>query len=374
MYNILKKLGARPGDSEDHSTFTLPEHEHIGIKEAAMKIADHFTSISREYPPLKEESLPERVKLKITNPEEKSKVPYLFEHDVFRLICQANKPKSGIPGDLPRKLISEFSPELSVPVTKIFNNILKSSKTGAAEWPLSWKKEYGVPLQKKPNPQSVDDLRIISLTAFFSKVFGKFVVQWLLKFIGHKIDPKQFGGIKGTSISHYLIEVVNFILYNQDFNLPIAILGCAVDFSKAFNRQNHNILITKLSDMDVPGWLINIVIGFLQNRTMMLRYKDEITPESPLPGGCPQGTLLGLLLFLVLINDCGFKEKTNDVGKMITKPRRKFLPVSLHTKFVDDLFLLEAFNLDEVLVQSNNCVLPLPFHGRTGQKLDPKFS
>ena len=91
-------------------------------------------------------------------------------------------------------------------------------------------------------------------------------MDWLMSYIGHKLDPKQFGGLKGNSISHYMIELINFIRYNQDCNLPVAILACTIDFSKAFNRQNHNILITTLSDMGVPGWLLNIIMGFLKDR------------------------------------------------------------------------------------------------------------
>ena len=96
--------------------------------------------------------------------------------------------------------------------------------------------------------------------------------------------------------------------------------------------------------MDVPGWLINIVMGFLCNRSMTLRYKDTTTSEKSLPGGMPQGTLLGLLLFLVLINDCGFTGFPNKIGKVITQPRRQIQLNILHTKFVDDLFLFEAFD------------------------------
>jgi hypothetical protein len=69
-----------------------------------------------------------------------------------------------------------------------------------------------------------------------------------------------------------LIEFINFILSNQDDTAPIAILACMVDYSKAFNRIDHNLLVTKLSDMGVPGWLLSIVMAFLNDRSMIVRY------------------------------------------------------------------------------------------------------
>ena len=89
----------------------------------------------------------------------------------------------------------------------LINKIFESG-----EWPAHWKKEFVVPIAKKDPPQSEDDLRPISLTPFFSKVSERFVVDWLLKFIAHSIDFRQYGGIKGNSITHYLIEFINFIL------------------------------------------------------------------------------------------------------------------------------------------------------------------
>ena len=131
--------------------------------------------------------------------------------------------------------------------------------------------------------------------------------------IGNKIDFRQYGGMKGNSITHYLIEFINFILFNQDSTAQIAILACMVDFSKAFNRQNHNILVTKLSDMGCPGWLLRVVIAFLTDRKMMVRFKGKQSNVKSLPGGGPQGTLLGLFLFLILINEVGFEGQVNNV-------------------------------------------------------------
>ena len=144
-----------------------------------------------------------------------------------------------------------------------------------------------------------------------------------------------------------------------------------VDFSKAFNRQDHNILITKLNDMNVPGWLLKLVIAFLSNRSMVVRYKGATSSSKPLPGGGPQGTLLGLLLFLVLINDTGFEDQKNDAGENITTRKHFKAANTIHLKYVDDLTMAEAIKMKEKLVSVPESDRPLPdtFHARTGHTL-----
>ena len=132
----------------------------------------------------------------------------------------------------------------------------------------------------------------------FSKVTEHFVVKWLLHFISDKIDFRQYGGLKGNSITHYIIKFINFILLCQDSSEQTAILACMVDFSKAFNRRNHYLLITKLSDMGVPGWLLKIVVAFLKDRKMVVKHKGGHSNFKKLPGGSPQGTIFALLLFI----------------------------------------------------------------------------
>ena len=189
-----------------------------------------------------------------------------------------------------------------------------------SQWPSTRRTEYGIPLQKQANPENEDQLRIISLTSFFSKTFEHFVIEWLLKYIGDEIDPNQYGGQKDNSITHYLIEFVNFVLYNQDMTNTQAVLALMVDFKKAFNRQNHNTLVTLLSDMGVPGWLLRIIIGFLSDRELILRYKGGQSERKRLPGGSPQGTKLGMFLFLIMINFAGFHfQDIMKLGKQLPK-------------------------------------------------------
>ena len=240
----------------NHSEANLTNHESVE------SIAKHFAQISQEYPPLSKESLPQRIRDKLNSVSDRL-IPKLTELDVYEMISKAKKPKSGVPGDIPRTLVKEFGAELSTPLTKIYNSILSSGV-----WPQKWKVEYGIPLKKVVSPVNEDDLRIISLTAFYSKTFERFVMDWLLKFIGPLIDLGQYGGLKGSSVTHYLIDFINFVLYNQDMKDIHAVLAVAVDFSKAFNRQNHNVLIELLSDLGVPGWIWRVVMGFLEDREM----------------------------------------------------------------------------------------------------------
>ena len=52
---------------------------------------------------------------------------------------------------------------------------------------------------------------------------------------------------------------------------------------------------------------------------MILKYKKETADVRDLPGGGPQGTLLGLFLFLVLINDLGFEDQENNLADQYWK-------------------------------------------------------
>ena len=367
VFKVLKSMGAQPGECKDE-TFTLQSHQTDGLTnlESAERIAEYFATISREYEPLRVSRLPDRVKARL---RAKSTPPIISELDCYKKIVAAKKPQSGVPGDLPSKIIKEFSVELASPLKDLFNNILQS-----ATWPDPWKVEYVTPISKVQHPETEDDLRPIALTPFFSKVMEQFVVMWLLEVIGDKLDIRQYGGIRGNSIQHYLIELINFILYHQDNNEPTAILLCLVDFQKAFNRQDHSILITKLSDMGVPSWLLKIVISFLTNRRMVVRYKGETSSIKELPGGGPQGALLGLLLFLILVNDIGFSDQTNENGELITSKRRIKEFNELHLKYVDDLALVEAISMKKQLSEMGSIPQPCTFHERTGHTLLPENS
>ena len=104
MYSILKRLGSKPGDLDQENSFTLPTHADQGLtsEQAAERIAQHFASISQEFRPLVISNLPIRVQEKLRSPDSPPSLP---DHEIYQQINAAKKPKSGVPNDLPRKIV-----------------------------------------------------------------------------------------------------------------------------------------------------------------------------------------------------------------------------------------------------------------------------
>ena len=87
-----------------------------------------------------------------------------------------------------------------------------------------------------------------------------------------------------------------------------------------------------------------------------------------LPGGGPQGTRLGLFLFLILVNFAGYQDLEKKLGEHITvtKTKRQIIP-KIHLKFVDDLTLATAFNIKDYVIPNPDPNPPrtLSYHDRT---------
>ena len=161
-------------------------------KEAAEKVARHFSSISQEYAPL------DRTKLPAYLPAQD--VLQVEEGRVAEQIFKLKSRRSTQPCDIPSQLRKLYCNELAIPMTNIINACLSQNY-----YPKPWKHEYVVPVEKVSHPTSVKDLRKISLTSEFSLVFERIIKEWLMYDIGPNIDKSQYGNMKGSGTEHMIV-------------------------------------------------------------------------------------------------------------------------------------------------------------------------
>ena len=358
-YAGLRKLGTRPGEFNKKG-FEIEKfaEEKLSNQEISERIAQYFSSVSQEYQPLDVQNLPPNIQEDLGNPE-LNVAPILSNYDVYCKLVKAKKPNSSVPGDLPKKLNQKFSAELTFPVSAIFNQISKTKV-----YPEQWKTERQLPIPKVKQPESEDDLRNLAKTAFLSKVYESCIADWLLPIIQPFLDPGQCG-LKGMSITHYLIKLLHFTHSVLDKKQPHAVLAAFIDLSKAFNRVSHDLLVQDLYDMHTPPWLLNILISYLSNRTMVLTYNGEQSSVKDLPGGGPQGAFLGGIIFIVKYNGAFLRPP---IPPLISGPVRK--EKAEKVKYLDDGSVAVSVNLKKCLKPIPvKRARPLNYHERTEQIL-----
>ena len=76
-----------------------------------------------------------------------------------------------------------------------------------------------------------------------------------------------------------------------------------LDKSKGFDKVWHQGLHYKLRQNGISGKLLNTLTDFLDTRTQRVILNGQYSSWAKVEAGVPQGSILGLLLFLICIND-----------------------------------------------------------------------
>ncbi len=111
-----------------------------------------------------------------------------------------------------------------------------------------------------------------SLTAVLIKELETFVFRWLWNILGEHIKTDQYGSMKGCSTTMALIEMFDSWLKASD-NASTQIRLILLDYRKAFDLIDHNILLAKLMSYGMPLVLLHWVHAFPADRKQMIKGK-----------------------------------------------------------------------------------------------------
>uniref|UniRef100_A0A1B6EI60 Reverse transcriptase domain-containing protein n=1 Tax=Cuerna arida TaxID=1464854 RepID=A0A1B6EI60_9HEMI len=216
-----------------------------------------------------------------------------------------SKPSAGV-DEFPSFLIKHCKEEIASPFSHIIN---LSFSQGIFPDKLKIAKVY--PKFKKGITTSVENYRPISILSTFSKLIELILLNRLMEhLINHNIiTNQQHGFLKGRSTTTAIAQLTEHIIDQLENGLTVTAL--LLDFSKAFDCLNHDLLITKAQSMGIRGISKKWLSSYLKNRQQQVEvsYKNHnlITKVRSTPltmtRGVPQGSVLGPILFILLTND-----------------------------------------------------------------------
>ena len=252
--------------------------------------------------------------------------------EVYKTVKSLKSKNSAGNDGISNNLIKKLSDVLCLPLCIIFNKSFSE-----AVFPDKMKLSKVIPLYKGKSKTNVGNYRPVSLLPSISKALEKLVHKRLYNFlvVNDMLYKSQYGFRSGLSTIDAVSELIGkTVIGCEEGNYTLCVL---LDLSKAFDTISHDILLMKLNKYGIRGHALNWFCSYLSHRKQYVEINNIKSEEILMEYGVPQGSVLGPLLFIIMINDI-----TNSLQ---------------HSKciiYADDTTLyLSGKNLDEMFTNMN---------------------
>ena len=202
------------------------------------------------------------------------------------------------PDGVPAVLLKNCKKVLTRPLIMLWQ---KSLEMGVV--PSELKLGYVVPVHKGGDKCSPKNYRPITLTSHIIKLIEKIIVKKLVDYMSDVglFNSRQHGFRQNRSCLSQLLEHYQLIIQCMESGQGVPVVY--LDFCKAFDKVDHKLVLEKLRSMGISGNLLRWIGSFLLNRKQIVVVDKARSFENEVKSGVPQGSVLGPLLFLILISD-----------------------------------------------------------------------
>ena len=152
-----------------------------------------------------------------------------------------------------------------------------------------------ITLPKQARATECSNFRTISLMPHTLKIFLKVIQARIGTKIDSEVGPTQFGFRPGSGTREGVF--CYNILAQKHIEVDKEMYTCFIDYSKAFDKVHHNMLIECLEKIGIDGKDIRIITNLYWHQKAAIRIQDQLSPLIPIKRGVRQGCVLSPYLF-----------------------------------------------------------------------------
>lgn len=220
------------------------------------------------------------------------------KEDIELAIDELSMTAAAGPDEFPAVLLKKCKHILSEPLCRIWKHSLKHGIV-----PPILKMASIVPIHKGGSKGTPKNYRPIALTSHLIKIFEKVLRKYIVSYLEENelLNNSQHGFRSGRSCLSQLIAHMDNILEGLERGDNVDVIY--LDFAKAFDKVDIAVTLNKLQSLGISGGVLKWMKSFLVERKQYVTVDGNRSSLCDVRSGVPQGSVLGPLLFLVLIGD-----------------------------------------------------------------------
>lgn len=221
-------------------------------------------------------------------------VPYLEEMDVRLAVFDQKNGKA--PGDdgIRPEIIKRAYQRLKLFLVDTIRSIWLQG-----DFPVSWNHGNVKLFLKSPDRDrmNIKSYRPVTLLPVLRKIVERLICQRLVMFLDatHYFGNNQYGFRAGRGTVDAMLALRQYVTSSD----ARYVMGIFIDISGAFDNAWWPYILWRLRESGCPSDVYNLIQSYLAGRTASLTW-DGVTARKTLTKGCPQGSILGPILWNIV--------------------------------------------------------------------------